>query len=62
MTEQHNELTNSQYVSLAAIMLLAPIIPLAIRTNDIALTDEEKMFVDGWIFYGKRILGFFGAG
>ncbi len=52
----NTDLSMQQYISLAAIMLLAPVIPTAVRNNEIALSAEESAFVASYIHYGNYIL------
>ena len=53
---KNTDLSMQQYISLAAIMLLAPVIPTAVRNNEIALSTEEAAFVASYIHYGNYIL------
>lgn len=37
--------TTKHYASLAAIMLLAPIVPFALKNNDFELSEEDMHFI-----------------
>ncbi|MEI7478171.1 MAG: hypothetical protein WCJ81_06925 [bacterium] len=50
------QITTKHYLSLVAIMLLAPLVPFAIRSNELELTAEENTFVNGYIRYGWYIV------
>ena len=50
------QITTKHYLSLVAIMLLAPLVPFAIRSNELELTAEDYTFVRGYIRYGRYIV------
>jgi uncharacterized membrane protein YwzB len=49
-------LTTKHYASLAAIMLLAPLVPLSLKSNDIELSIEEEKYIADHIQFGNYIL------
>jgi hypothetical protein len=55
-------LTNKHYASLAAIMLLAPLVPLSLKANEIELTPEDQKYIHEYIQYGNYILSIAVAG
>lgn len=54
--DHFHDLSMQQQLSLAAIMLLAPVIPASIRNNEITLSPEENEFVTWYIRYGYYVL------
>ncbi len=54
--DHFHDLSMQQQLSLAAIMLLAPVIPASIRNNEINLSPEENEFVTWYIRYGYYVL------
>lgn len=48
--------TTKHYASLAAIMLLAPIVPFALKNNDFELSEEDTHFITWYIHYGWYII------
>jgi len=49
-------LTTKHYIALAAIMLLAPLVPLSLKSNEIEMTAEEEKYVADHIQFGNYIL------
>lgn len=50
-------LSTKHYASLAAIMLLAPVVLLSLKSNDIELTADEQVYIAAFVKYGNYVLG-----